>query len=472
MKLELSQKLQQQQILAPQMILSMDILLLNAADLQQRIEKEFIENPALELSEQTGQPTIPEAAAADAGVQPKTESFEKISTFESKDDSFARDTRSRQVRREASDAKHETLQNAEGKPPGLKDFLNDQLRVLPLPRDARDASEFIINNLDHRGYLESGPDDLFEGLGADASRTEFDEALEIVQNLDPAGVGAENLQDCLLLQLARDPQTYPLETRIILNHLQDVGQNRLPKIAKELNATLDDLKTALEIIQSLDPLPGARYETAQTIYVRPDVVVEEVDNELIVRVEDGDLPPLKINDECRELLKKSRSDRETSSFLKKKLDSAQWLIQAVEQRQRTLHDIAVAMVDHQQDFMLKGPECLKALKMQTLADRVGVHISTVSRAIKGKYVQTPYGLYDLRYFFTGGVGNADGEVESRRNVYRKISDIITKEDKRKPYSDTTIAKILQEDGLSIARRTVTKYREAEGIPSSRLRKSY
>jgi RNA polymerase sigma-54 factor len=130
------------------------------------------------------------------------------------------------------------------------------------------------------------------------------------------------------------------------------------------------------------------------------------------------------------------------------------------------------MVDHQQDFMLKGPECLKALKMQTLADRVGVHISTVSRAIKGKYVQTPYGLYDLRYFFTGGVGNADGEVESRRNVYRKISDIITKEDKRKPYSDTTIAKILQEDGLSIARRTVTKYREAEGIPSSRLRKSY
>jgi len=179
-----------------------------------------------------------------------------------------------------------------------------------------------------------------------------------------------------------------------------------------------------------------------------------------------------VSDSCKTALKESRGNREVSGFLRKKIDSAQWLIQAIQQRQRTIHDIAVAMVDYQREFMLHGPERLKAMKMQTIADLVGVHISTISRAIKGKHVLTPYGLFEMRYFFTGGVGNEKGEVESRRNVYRLISEIVENEDKRKPLSDTAIAKELNERGLQIARRTVTKYREQEGIPSSRLRRSY
>ena len=465
MKLELTQKLQQQQILGPQMILSMDILLLNAADLQQRVEQEFMENPALEISEKFGE------TKGSVDAPPADQPFEKVGQFEAAD-LGAGSLRSRAAGKKASDTKLETLQNTEGRPPGLKDYLMSQVRLAGLTRTTSELAEQLVNNLDHRGYLVAPAQELYESLGDSCDRLNFDEALDVVRHLDPPGVGAENLQECLLLQLDRDPQDYPLESEIILHHLQDLGQNRLPKIAKEIGANLEELKDALEIIQSLDPLPGARYESAPTIYVRPDVFVEEVDDELTVRIEDYHLPQLTVNTSCRQLTKSSTRNSEVNTFLRKKIDSAQWLIQAIEQRQRTLLDIAVAMVNHQRDFMLLGPENLKALKMQTLADKVGVHISTISRAIKGKYVQTPYGLYELRYFFTGGVGNADGEVESRRNVYRMIAELVEKEDKGRPYSDPALARLLQGQGLSIARRTVTKYREAQGIPSSRLRKEY
>ena len=175
---------------------------------------------------------------------------------------------------------------------------------------------------------------------------------------------------------------------------------------------------------------------------------------------------------CRTALRNAEGDRQASSFLRKKIESAKWLIQALEQRQRTIKDIAVAIVEFQQDFLLKGPENLKALKMQTIADTVGVHLSTISRAIKGKYIETPSGIYELRYFFTGGVDNANGEIESRRNVCRRIGELVEGENKKKPHSDTALARLLQEEGLSIARRTVTKYREQADIPASRLRRMY
>jgi RNA polymerase sigma-54 factor len=206
--------------------------------------------------------------------------------------------------------------------------------------------------------------------------------------------------------------------------------------------------------------------------VRPEVVVEKKEGQLEVRVHDETLPQLKISDVCRALLKKSRRNQQVSSFLRKKIESAQWLIHAVRQRQRTLYDIAVAIVDYQRGFMEDGPHRLRAMRMQTIADIVNVHISTISRAIKGKYMQTPFGIYEMRFFFTGGVSKADGEVESRRNVFRLIGEIIEKEDKRHPYSDSEIARILAGRGLEIARRTVTKYREQQEIPSSRVRKSY
>jgi len=350
--------------------------------------------------------------------------------------------------------------------------LMQQIRLQTLRTETVQAAEEIINNLDHRGYLLGTVEEIYESMSQRSMRKDFDDALAAVRALEPAGIGAEDLKQCLLLQLARDRQPYPIETEIILHHLEDLRQNKIPKIAKDLHATVDDIKDAIEIISALDPLPGARYEPSSTVYIRPDVIVEKVEDKLQVRVENGNLPPLNISETCRQILRESRGNPEVAQFVRKKIESAQWLIQAVRQRQRTIYDIAVAMVEYQREFMEKGPQQLRAMRMQTIADLVSVHISTISRAIKGKHMQTPWGLYEMRYFFTGGVGKADGEVESRRNVYRQIGEIIETEDKKSPLSDSDIARVLREKGLNIARRTVTKYREQERIPSSRLRRAY
>jgi len=467
MKLELSQSLQQQQILAPQMILSMDILLLPSLDLEQRIRKDFAENPALEIQEKEQRPTDAPTPPPVEAPSASSESFAKLEPYQ-----YSFDPPKRKGVSQGTDSKHEALQNTEGKPPGLKDFLTQQVHLGQVGGRVQSIAEDIINNLDGKGYLLFPAEELRDSFSTSASAQEIDEAIGVVRSLDPAGVGAEDLQDCLLLQLERDRQEYPLEQAIIRNHLTDLRLNKLPKIAKDLGRSVEDIKDAVEIISLLDPIPGGRLESEPTIYVRADVIVEVIDGEVLIRVENGNIPELKVSETCRSILKASRGNREITDFVRKKIESAQWLIQAVQQRKRTLYDIAVTMAKFQRNFMIHGPEKLKAMKMQTIADLVKMHISTISRAIKGKYMQTPHGLYQMRYFFTGGVDNASGEVESRRNVYRRIGEIIEAEDKKHPHSDSQIARILQDQGLKIARRTVTKYREQEGIPSSRLRKSY
>lgn len=474
MRLELTQKLQQQQILAPQMILSMDILLLTAQELEARIEKELSENPALEIREvEPDNSGTRKVESSREKSDPTSVEFEKLASLESQYPArFREDAPPRRPRSEGGNDKHEMLQNTQGKPPGLKDYLLEQIHLKDLSSDIRDVAEEIIQNLDQRGYLGASADEIFSSLDGRCDRTLFESALDTVRGLDPAGVGAVDLKECLLLQLERDRQQYPLETSIILNHLEDLGNNKLPKIAKDLGATLEDIKDAVDIITALDPLPGSRYESSPTMYVRPEVIVEDHDGRLEVRIDDDSVPPLTISEHCRQLLKEYRGKTEVTSFVRKKIESAQWLMHAVRQRHRTLYDIAVAIVEYQREFMERGPQHLRAMRMQTIADIVRVHISTISRAIKGKYMETPWGVYEMRFFFTGGVATKDGELESRRNIYRRISEIIEKEDKKRPYSDSEIAQILSGQGLAIARRTVTKYREQENIPSSRVRRSY
>jgi RNA polymerase sigma-54 factor len=372
----------------------------------------------------------------------------------------------------SSDAKHAALQNTPDKPAGLKESLTEQLRLRNIPDRIREIGEDIISSLDSRGYLGCEPEELGDWIEGMPATAEVRQAFDAVRGLEPAGVGATDLQDCLLLQLQRDGQDYHLEETIIRNHLQDLSQNKLPRLARRLGCPVEDIKEAAEIISSLDPMPGRRMQAEETVYIRPDVLVEELDGDLEISVLDYSLPQLEISRSCRTALRNAEGDRRASSFLRKKIESAKWLIQALEQRQRTIKDIAVAIVEFQRDFMLEGPEHIKALKMQTIADTVGVHLSTISRAIKGKYIETPSGIYELRYFFTGGVDNADGEIESRRNVSRRIGELIDGENKKKPYSDTALARLLQDEGLRIARRTVTKYREQADIPASRLRRSY
>jgi len=481
LKLELAQRIQQQQILAPQMILSMDILLLTNQELESRIQEEFISNPALEVVERETEPPVaegPAAAAVSLGTpatdisRQEAEVFSHLEVFQSLPPLLSLDAYRSRSGFLDSDDKQEALSNVAGRPGGLREHLIQQIHLRSLPNEVRETAENIINNLDPRGYLLSPPEEIRQSITPPCSEAVFNDALGQVRGLDPAGVGAVDLRECLILQLQRDRQEYPLELEIIRNHLEDLRQNKLPKIARELGRTVEDIKEALEIIALLDPSPGSTFEVVPTHAIRPEVVVEKVEGKLEVTVQDESLPSLAINDSCKRLLKESRGNTEVVKFLRRKIESAQWLIQAVRQRQRTISDIARALVEYQRDFMEEGPTRLRAMKMQTIADLVEVHISTISRAIKGKYIQTPWGLFEMRYFFTGGVERTNGVLESRRNIYREIGALIEGEDRRHPLSDSDIARTLQDRGLDIARRTVTKYREQEGIPSSRLRRRF
>lgn len=463
------------------MILSMDILLLTNQELENRIQEEFTSNPALEVVERVPEPPVVDepAAAASSLDTPATdlsrqeaEVFSHLEAFQSLPSLFSLDGDRPRSGFLDSDDKQDAINNVAGRREGLREYLIQQIHLQSLAPGVRDVAENIVNNLDPRGYLLSPPEEIRQSIAPACSESVFADALGQVRSLDPAGVGAVDLRDCLILQLQRDRQEYPLEIEIIRNHLEDLRQNKLPKIARDLGRTVEDIKDALEIIASLNPSPGRVYEDSPTHTIRPEVVVEMVEGKLDVRVQDESLPSLAINDSCKQLLKESRGNTEVVKFLRRKIESAQWLIQAVRQRQRTICDIARAVVEYQRDFMENGPTRLRAMKMQTIADTVEVHISTISRAVKGKYIQTPWGLFEMRHFFTGGVERSDGVLESRRNIYRDIGTLIEGEDKHHPLSDSDIARTLQERGLDIARRTVTKYREQEGIPSSRLRKLF
>ncbi|MBN1418912.1 MAG: RNA polymerase factor sigma-54 [Planctomycetes bacterium] len=462
MQLALTPKLEQQTVAIPQMILSMKILQLASQDLEARIDRELQENPALEIRERGPE----EAGGEPADARGEDDIFAKLQAFEALERALPR----RRTAASASD-RLEALENTPAPPPDLRSHLREQLCWLELDPAVEAFAREIIESVDLRGYLGTSPEEMKASIAPESARR-FDEALAVVQSLDPPGVGARDLRDCLLIQLRRDRQPYPIEMGIIETHLDDLSENRLPKIAKDLGCTLEEVKDAVETIRSLSPVPGARFSSETIPHVRPDVVVEPTEKGFAVRLEDDRLPPLSVSESCRALLAQRGEDRDVVQFVRRKIEAAQWLIQAVEQRQRTLRDIAEALVVHQSGFMERGPEHLGVLTMQAIADRVGVHISTVSRAIRGKWIQTPWGVFPLRYFFTGGLDREDGSVESRRNVSREIEEIVREENKRRPYSDTDIARILCEKGLRIARRTVTKYREERGIPPSRQRRQY
>ena len=480
MKLELTQRLRQEQILAPQMILSMDILLLSNMELENRIQDEFMANPALEMIEREPEPSEPSPPCAPGATPDKAEMarqeaeiFSHLEAFQSLPSIGGYEPRTKHRDSSESDDKSEAIANVAGKPDGLREHLIQQLHLGGLEPHIVDIAENIVNNLDSRGYLLFPPEEIRESLGDGVSPDHFQQALAAVRSLDPPGIGAENLQECLIIQLERDHQEYGLEVEIIRKHLEDLRQNRIPKIARDLGCTVDKIKEALEIITSLNPLPGGAFDHEPTIHVRPEVTIEKNEGRFEVKVDEECLPRLQISDSCRNLLKEAKGNPEILAFVRKKIESAHWLIQAVRQRQRTLYDIAKAITEFQVDFMEHGPTAIKALKMQTIADLVGVHISTISRAIKCKYMQTPWGTFEMRHFFTGGVERTDGGgIESRRNIYRDIGELIGAEDKRRPLSDTKITVLLRDRGLDIARRTVTKYREQEGIPPSRLRKEF
>ncbi|HLA83501.1 MAG TPA: RNA polymerase factor sigma-54 [Thermoguttaceae bacterium] len=491
MRLSFGQELRQvqKQILAPRMIQSMEILQLPILALQERIEQEMEENPLLETrqddpdlpteeyeTESSDTPTTEERELVIDEASQNTDDFERLLNLDSEEwpDQFEERTRhSRQEMEEAGQRKLDAMANMTARPQSLEDYLRDQLGWFELDPAFRAMAERIIYNLDSNGYLPSRLEDL---LGMDATAEDLalaEKALAMVQRLDPAGVGARDLHECLLLQLVPGMPRYEELRTLISSHLEDLEHNRLPQILRKTGYSMETLQETLGELRKLNPKPGANFHESYVPNVTPDVFIDPVEaGGYQVRVEDSQIPTLFISPQYRKLLQDPATPVETREYIKRKLNSAMWLIDSIHQRRGTLTKVAQAIVDYQKEFLDKGPEAIEPLKMQQIADKVGVHVTTVSRAVDDKWIQTPRGIFPLRRFFVGGTTSADGEEVAWDTVRLKLQEVVDGEDKQKPLSDEELVEQLAKHGITVARRTVTKYRKAMKIPSSRQRREW
>jgi RNA polymerase sigma-54 factor len=490
MRLSFGQELRmvQKQVLAPRMIQSMEILQLPIMALQERIEQEIQENPVLDLQEEDldlpeepveaenpNAPTEEERELVVGEAKNNEEDFERLINMDEEwPDHFEERSRpsSTRVEEEAS-RKHDAMANMVARPQSLQDYLHDQLGWFNLSPELRAMCDRIIYNLDANGYLQSRLEDIIDPTATSDQLTLAQQALAIVQKLDPPGVAARDLRECLMLQLTPGMRFYEQLKTLIASHLEDLEHNRLPVIERKTGYSIPLIQSALVELRKLNPKPGANFGEAFVPNVTPDVFVELGDDgKYRVRLEDGRTPTLYISAYYRKLLTSGEANAETREYIKRKINSAQWLIESIEQRRNTLTRVAQAIVDHQTEFLSKGPEAIEPLKMQQIADKVGVHVTTVSRAVDDKWIQTPRGIFPLKRFFCGGTVGADGEEVAWDAVRLKLQEIIDHENKQHPLSDDELVKELAKHGLTVARRTVTKYRKAMNIASSRQRRDW
>ncbi len=478
----------QKQVLAPRMIQSMEILQLPIMALQERIDQELQENPTLELTDVD--PDLPEEAyEAENPDEPSDtekelvvdenknneEDFERLVNMnEEWPDHFEERSRPSTNRIEQLSAgRHDAMANMVDRPQTLQDYLRDQVSWFDLDDGLKHLVERIIYNLDKHGRLQGLLDDLLPPDAPPERLALAERALEIVQRLDPLGVGARDDRECLLLQLKPGMLLHKELRTLISDHLEDLASNRLPIISRKTGYSIEKIHEIWDELKNLNPHPGAVFSEIHNPTVTPDVYVErDDDGSYRIRLDDESLPNLYISPTYRRLLSDPTASATAKEFIKRKINAAQWLIESIQQRRNTLTKVSQAIVDHQNEFLDKGPEAIGPLKMQQIADKVGVHVTTVSRAVDDKWIQTPRGIFPLKRFFVGGTVSADGEEVAWDTVRLKLQELIDSEDKQKPYSDDKLVKKLAGHGLTVARRTVTKYRKAMNIPSSRQRRDW
>ena len=491
MKLEMrgQMRMEQKMKLAPHMIQSMEILQLPILALQERIEQELNSNPVLEMEEEEN----PEQTDSTQEDQPQEDINEKdlvIGTDNNKVEDFERldslgdgftDYMSeagpirRRIQTDEVDKKLEALKNTAAPPQSLHEYLSDQWRLADADESVKKAGEMIIDYLDDRGYLTVRLEQLYNKDRGDFSVDDLNQALELVQKLEPAGVCARDLKECLLIQMAQIGEDMSFESRLIAEHMDDLLENHLPQIARKMNCSIETINRAIECMSKLDTSPGLQIGQDRNHPITPDVIVEssENSNQYSVRLANSNLPHLKVNDYYAKMAKDDRVGEKTKKFLQNNLRSAQWIMDAIEQRKNTLLKVTRAIVKYQTDFFEKGQLHLRPLPMSKVADDVGVHLATVSRAVSGKYVQCSRGILPLRKFFSGGIEDVNGQAHSWEAVRAKLQQIIDEEDKTKPLNDDQILEQLLKAGIKkLARRTVAKYRKLLNIPAARFRKKY
>jgi RNA polymerase sigma-54 factor len=352
----------------------------------------------------------------------------------------------------------------------LQEMLLDQVRESALPEAQWPIAEMVIGNIDDYGYLKASIDELAASTGLPADQIQ--EVLKAIQTFDPPGVGARDLRECLMLQLERAGSGTSLEYRIVNEFMDALGKRRIPEIARGTGRDVDDVQEALERIARLEPRPGRAFLPDNDQYILPEVFVQRSGDDFIVTTNNEHIPHLRISNTYKDLMSQGENSAEVRNYIREKIRAGKFLIKSLHQRQQTILNIAKEIVNRQRDFMEKGVAHLKPLTMVQVAEVVGVHETTVSRAVSGKYIQTPQGIFEMKYFFTAGIQTATGDGMSNTSVKDMIAEIFKKEDTSKPLSDQEVVRMLKEKGIVIARRTVAKYRTELNILPSNLRKVY
>jgi RNA polymerase sigma-54 factor len=472
---KLHTKLVQKLILTPSLQQAIKLLPMSTLELVDLLNQEMVENPMLE--EVPTEELQPAEAAAQAE---KTEGEEKAATAAAEkgdnwDDSdyeyFFGDYLDDGYRPRTPQEVKELppIENTLSTSTSLSDHLMWQLSMQTDDERMRAIGTAIIGNVDDDGYLVASLDEI-AGMGP-WPVADVEQALQLIQRFDPTGVAARDLQECLLLQIRHIGLEGTPTEKIVVDHLRLLQNHQIPEIARRLGLSIDELKEHVEIIKHLDPKPGSRYNPSQAHYVIPDVYVMKVEDQYVAVLNEEGLPQLRISPVYRRLLdKNTEQNSETRAYVKDKFRSALWLIKSVEQRQKTIHKVATSIINFQRDFLDYGIEHLRPLVLRDVANDIGMHESTVSRVVTNKYMHTPQGVFELKYFFHSGISSSYGESVSSVTIKNRIRKIIENEDPRRPLSDSKIVSILQHEGLVLARRTIAKYREELKIPTSNQRK--
>ncbi len=519
-RLDQVQKLQQKLILSPQMQQAIHLLQLPLTELRQTAAEEVMKNPLLEeipdtevdngtsdeaqikdveksslessnnneeplpsAEDDTGIPASSAEFAEDVNSSQENsredseatlgefkDEFKKLTDLDDEWREYFSQTASFRKQTPEDEEKRNYFESSITSEETLEEHLKDQLSLLEISEKDKKVCELLIGNLDDNGSLQTKLEEIAEP--ENISLEHIKDCLRIIQGFHPIGVGSRNLKECLLLQLHHNGQNNSLAKTIVENHLDELARKKIPQIAKKIGTTIDAIKSAILDIEQLEPKPGRIFSRSNNFYPVPDVIIKKNDDDEYEVVLNNDrIPHLRISNTYRKLMEENGNDK-TKEYIRDKVKAGLWFIKNIQQRQNTIFNIAKELVAVQKDFMDKGSQSLRPLTMQQVADAIGVHESTVSRAVAKKYIQTPQGLFQMKFFFTGGLATAGGEATSTTTVKDKVKELVDNENKQKPLADQEIIEILGREGIKLARRTVAKYRKEMNILPSHLRKEY
>ena len=484
MRFQQLQKQTQKLIMSPQMQQAIHLLQLPLMELNALIEQEMVENPVLEESQdheqtepadniheelESADDALP--AAADSGSELDFDKeFDILSRLDDEWRDYFQQVSSYQKTSDDEEKRRRYYESSIAPTETLEDHLLKQLNISTADLAQRRIAEQIIGSIDEKGYLTLPLEEICNS--AECALEAAQEVLELIQSFHPVGVGARSLSECLLLQLERIGKGDSLEYRIVSGFLKELGHKNYSLIASRLSVSIPDVQKAAEMIGALEPRPGRIFDQEEPVYITPDILVEKIGDEFIITMNNEKTPRLRISNLYKNLMKEKNIEISTKSYIREKIQAGKWLVRNIQQRQQTLYNIAEELVRRQRSFLENGISHLRPLTMQEVAGSIGIHESTVSRAIANKYIDTPQGLFQMKFFFSTSIATQSGGAISAVNVKEMIQNLIKNEDSKKPLSDQKIIELLKGQGIDLARRTVAKYRKELHILPSNLRKTF